>query len=187
MDPYPTRLDDDYLDTVLIGGREEREVLLVAYDPAWPNLYEEHRGRILNAVGDLARLVEHIESTAVPGLAAKPIIDIMVTVEDPDDESRYLAPLEDAGYVLRVREDGHRMLRTPKRDVHVHVWQVGSDDERRHLAFRDHLRSHPADREAYEALKASLSGPWRDVNYYAEAKGPFIEQVIERASRQLPD
>jgi GrpB-like predicted nucleotidyltransferase (UPF0157 family) len=187
MDPHPPKLDDDYLDAVLIGGREEREVLMVEYDPSWPKLYEEHRDRILNAIGDSVRMVEHIGSTAVPGLAAKPIIDVMVTVDDPDDETRYLGPLEDAGYELRVREGGHRMLRTPERDVQVHIWQAGSDDERRQLVFRDHLRSHPADREAYEALKRSLAGRWPDVNYYAEAKGPFIRRVVELASRQLHD
>jgi len=187
VDPYRSKLDDDYLDAVLIGGREDREVLLVEYDPSWPRLYDQHRDRILNAIGDSARIVEHIGSTAVPGLAAKPIIDVMVTVDDPDDETRYLGPLEDAGYVLRVREGGHRMLRTPERDVHLHTWRAGSEDERRQLVFRDHLRSHPADREAYEVLKRSLAGPWRDVNYYAEAKGPFIKRVVELASHQRHD
>lgn len=177
------KLNDAYLDSVLVGGREERQVEIVDYDPCWPEMFEEHRRRILTAIGGTARTVEHIGSTAVVGLAAKPIVDVMVTVDNPDDETTYLRALEEAGYVLRVREPGHRMLRTTERDVHVHIWQVGSDDEERHLLFRDHLRSAPDDRDAYAALKRSLAGQWRDVNYYAEAKGPFIRRMVESARR----
>jgi GrpB-like predicted nucleotidyltransferase (UPF0157 family) len=88
------------------------------------------------------------------------------------------------GYVLRVREVNHRMFRTPGGEVQVHIWRGGSDDEERHLVFRDQLRSNTTDREAYETLKRSLAGRWRDVNYYAEAKGPFIRQVVESAQRR---
>ncbi len=177
------KVDDAYLDAVLVGGREQRQVEIVDYDPSWPDTFDEHRRRILDAIGPTARTVEHIGSTAVPGLAAKPIVDIMVTVDDPEDEAAYLHPLEEAGYVLRVREADHRMYRTPERDVHVHIWRDGSDNEERHLVFRDHLRSNPDDRDAYAALKRSLAGQWRDVNYYAEAKGPFIRQTVESARR----
>lgn len=180
----PPELDDAYLDTVLVGGRESRHVEIVDYDLSWPRAFAEHRRRILDAIGETARTVEHIGSSAVPGLAAKPVVDIMVTVDDPDDEAAHVGPLERAGYVLRVREADHRMLRTPERDVHVHIWRAGSDDEERHLVFRDHLRSDPADRDAYEALKRSLAGQWRDVNYYSEAKGPFIRRTVESARRR---
>lgn len=135
MDRRTPKVDDAYLDTVLVGGREQREVQIVDYDPSWPDVFEEHRRRILSAVGETARTVEHIGSTAVPELAAKPIVDIMVTVDNPDGESAYLGPLEEAGYVLRVREANHRMFRTPERDVHVHIWRTGSEDEERHLIF----------------------------------------------------
>ena len=177
-------LDDEYLNTVLIGGREERQVEIVEYDASWPWVFEQHRQRILSVMATAARTVEHIGSTAVPGLAAKPIVDIMVTVDDPNDEATYLACLMDAGYVLRVREVDHRMFRTLKRDVQVHIWRAGSDDEERHLVFRDHLRGSADDRKAYAALKRSLAGRWRDVNYYAEAKGPFIRQMVESARRR---
>ena len=80
-------------------------------------------------MGPVARRIEHIGSTAVPELAAKPVVDVMLSVDDPEDESLYLSAMERAGYVLRVREPGHRMFRTPGRDVHVHVWKAGSDDE----------------------------------------------------------
>jgi GrpB-like predicted nucleotidyltransferase (UPF0157 family) len=145
----------------------------------------EVSGAILAAVGTVARTVEHIGSTAVPGLAAKPIVDIMVTVDDPNDEAAYLTPMQEAGYVLRVREVNHRMFRTPDWDVHVHIWAAGGDDEERHLVFRDHLRLSPDDRDAYAVLKRSLEGRWGDVNYYAEAKGrPFIRQTVEAARRR---
>jgi GrpB-like predicted nucleotidyltransferase (UPF0157 family) len=109
------------------------------------------------------------------------VIDIMVTVEDPDDEAAFVGALQGAAYELRVREPGHRMFRTRGRDVNVHVWAAGSDEQRRHLLFRDWLRSHPEDRRAYEATKRALAGRWRDTNYYARAKGPFIDGVVERA------
>jgi GrpB-like predicted nucleotidyltransferase (UPF0157 family) len=182
MDEPARALDDAYLDSVLIGGREPRQVEIVDYDSAWPEVFEQHRRRIVAAVGAAAHRVEHMGSTAVPGLAAKPIVDIMVTVDDPDDEAAYLDRLEDAGYVLRVREAGHRMFRTPARDVHVHVWPEGSEDQERHLTFRDHLRSDSDDRDAYAELKRSLAGQWRDLNYYADAKGPFIRQILDAAS-----
>ena len=91
--------------------------------------------------------------------------------------------MEAAGYVLRVRETGHRMFRTPELDVHVHVWPAGGEDERRHLAFRNRLRSNDAERAEYERAKRQLAGPWRDMNYYARAKGPVIEAILERAGR----
>lgn len=172
---------DQELDRVLIGGREEREVRIEPYVDEWPPRFVEERDRIAAALGTIARRIEHVGSTAVPGLAAKPVIDIMVTVDDPDDEAAFVPLLEGSGYELRVREAGHRMFRTPARDVHVHLWGAGTDDERRHVLFRDWLRSHPDDRLAYEATKRALAGTWRDTNYYARAKGPFIDEVLDRA------
>jgi GrpB-like predicted nucleotidyltransferase (UPF0157 family) len=172
---------DHDLDRVLIGGREERDVRIEPYSEEWPQRFVEERSRIETALGSNARRIEHVGSTAVPRLGAKPVIDIMVTVDDPDDEGAFVVSLESAGYELRVREPHHRMFRNPARDVHVHVWAAGSDDERRHLLFRDWLRSHPRERLAYEATKRSLAGTWRDMNYYARAKGPFIDGVLDRA------
>lgn len=173
---------DEYLDTVLVGGREERTVEVVAYTGEWPARYEAERRRIARALGTTAKRIEHIGSTAVPGLGAKPIVDIMVVVDDPDDEDAFRTALEDGGYVLRVREPGHRMFRTPGRDVHVHIWRAGSDEERRHLLFRDHLRSNPEDRMRYETAKRSLAGHYRDVNYYAEAKSGVIAEILDRST-----
>ena len=164
----------------LIGGIERREIVMAEPDPAWPRRYEAERARIEGALGPLAERIEHIGSTAVPGLAAKPIVDVLVAVPDPDDEAAFVPALERAGYVLRVREPGHRMLRTPALDVHVHVWPHGSPEVDRHLAFRDRLRADDADRAAYGALKRDLARrDWTDMNAYADAKGELIEAILE--------
>jgi GrpB-like predicted nucleotidyltransferase (UPF0157 family) len=173
---------DDYLDAVLVGGREERALMLVDHIPTWATRFASERVRILEALGEVARRVEHVGSTAVPGLAAKPIVDILVAVDDPDEEDGYLDAMEGAGYELRVREPGHRMFRTSERDVHVHVWRAGSEDERRHLLFRDWLRRAPDDRALYESVKRRFIGErFTDMNYYARAKGPVIEEIMRHA------
>lgn len=118
----------------------------------------------------------------MPGLAAKPIIDIDVSVSDADDEDAYLAALESAGYMLRVRQPGHRMVRTPHLDVHVHICTAGSEWERRHLLFRDWLREDVADRDAYSHHKQRLAErEWPDMNAYAAAKGTLIAEISARA------
>jgi GrpB-like predicted nucleotidyltransferase (UPF0157 family) len=185
-DPTTDQADDDHLDAaldaVLIGGREERLVVLADPDPRWPVIFERHRAVIARALADRARRIDHVGSTAVPGLAAKAIVDISVTVDDPDDDASFAPALLGAGYQLRVREPRHRMFRTPGRDVQVHVWAAGSADERRHIAFRDWLRVDEADRTLYEDTKRGLAGRvWRDTNYYAEAKAPVIAQIMARA------
>jgi len=148
--------------------------------PAGPRV----RRRITEALGAGACRVDQIGSTAVAGLAAKPIIDVQVSVPDVEDESSYLARLEAAGYRLRVREMGHRMLRTPELDVHIHVCDSGSDWERRHLLLRDWLRESAADRQAYTALKIELQGQdWETMDHYAEAKSMLIAEMTIRAER----
>jgi GrpB-like predicted nucleotidyltransferase (UPF0157 family) len=176
---------DNYLDTVLIGGRERRQVVIVDYDPAWRERFERERTRVQTALGDAAVRIEHIGSTSVPGLAAKPIVDILTTVRDVDDEESFSPHLHAAGYVLRVREAGHRMFRTPEVDVQIHVWADTDPEVDRYLAFRDWLRASPANRDAYEQLKRDLATRnWSDVNHYANAKGPFIEAALETLTRR---
>ena len=168
------------LDQVLIGGRERREIVIAEPEPAWPRRFEAERARIAAALGGLARRIEHIGSPAVPGLAAKPIVDVLVAVEKVD-EATLVPPLERAGYELRVRESGHLMVRTPACDVHVHIWEDGASEVARHLAFRDRLRASAADRQAYERLKRELAQrEWDDVNHYAEAKGELIRAILAR-------
>lgn len=168
---------------MLIGGREQREIVMVEHDPRWATRYESERSRIVAALGDRVLRIDHIGSTSVSGLAAKPIIDIDLSVADPDDETAYVPDLERVGYVLRVREEGHRMMRTPERDVHVHVCSLGSDWEQRHLVFRDWLRENPDDRQRYEDVKRSLAGRvWADMNDYADAKSDVIADIMSRAT-----
>jgi GrpB-like predicted nucleotidyltransferase (UPF0157 family) len=175
---------EDYLDRVLIGRRDEMPIVLDDYDESWPNLFDRHRARIACAVGHAARRIEHVGSTSVPGLAAKPIIDILVAVDDVEDEPAYVPALESCGYLLRIREPGHRMLRTPEISVHVHVWTIDCDEQRRVLLFRDWLRRSRADRSAYEALKRRLARRnWTNRSYYARAKGPLIAELVGRAER----
>jgi GrpB-like predicted nucleotidyltransferase (UPF0157 family) len=122
----------------LVAEPEKVEIRVVDYDPAWVDRFDTEAARVRSALGDDALMVEHIGSTSVPGLAAKPIIDICVVVADSSDESSYVPALEATGYELRVREPDwheHRMLRTPARDVHVHVLTQGSTEIRRYLAF----------------------------------------------------
>lgn len=176
-------MSSDELDDVLIGGREKREIEIVDHDPAWAERYEHERACISAALSARVLRIDHIGSTSVPGLAAKPIIDIDLTVADPADERAYVPDLEAAGYVLRVREPGHRMLRTPARDVHLHVCAPGSDWEARHVIFRDWLRVHADDRQRYEDVKRELAGrDWDDMNDYADAKTDIVAEIMARAT-----
>jgi GrpB-like predicted nucleotidyltransferase (UPF0157 family) len=178
-------MSDEPLETGLIGGTEKREIKLLDYDPEWPKKFESHAERIAGALGRVALRIKHIGSTSVPGLAAKPIIDILVVVQDSADESAYLAQLEAAGYVLRVREPEwheHRMFRTPERDVHVHIYSSGSPEIARVLTFRDRLRRNGEDRRRYEQTKRALGAQeWADMNAYADAKTEVIEGIIAAA------
>lgn len=175
---------DQYLSAVLIGGLEPGAIVLADYDPAWRARYDREAATISEALGDRVREVKHIGSTAVPGLAAKPIIDILVVVQDSSQEAAYIPALEGAGYVLRVREPGfheHRMLRTPARDVHVHVYSTGSPEIDRQLRFRDRLRTSEADRLEYARTKRDLaSRDWKSMQYCAEAKTAVIERIMAR-------
>ncbi|HKC63170.1 MAG TPA: GrpB family protein [Pyrinomonadaceae bacterium] len=176
---------DEPLATGLIGGTEKRPIKILDYDPKWPQKFATHAKRIANALGDSALQIEHVGSTSVPSLAAKPIIDILVVVLNSADESAYLPQLEAAGYVLRVREpdwNEHRMLRTPEQDVHVHFYSAGCPEIERVLTFRDRLRNNRDDRTRYEQTKRELaSKEWSDMNAYAEAKTEVIESIIAAA------
>jgi GrpB-like predicted nucleotidyltransferase (UPF0157 family) len=168
----------------LVGGIEKRVLVLADHDPQWPEMYSEQERRIRTALGTAAVQIEHIGSTSVPRLAAKPIIDVLVTVGDITAEEDYLNQLLDAGYELRVREPGHRLVRTPVRDVHVHVLEVGDEAADEYLQLRNHLRTHPEDRDLYERTKRALiDQDWPDMNAYAEAKTEVIAEIKERARK----
>lgn len=176
----------DVTDVELIGGVEKRDLFLVDHDPAWARQYAQHEARIRAAVGAGAIAVEHIGSTSVPGLAAKPIIDILLTVPDITAEEDYVKPLVEAGYALRVRELGHRLVRTEQRDVQVHILEPDDPAAADYLLLRDHLRTDEADRRLYEDTKRRLtSRTWSDMNAYADAKTAVIEEIKARARSRL--
>jgi GrpB-like predicted nucleotidyltransferase (UPF0157 family) len=161
------------------------EIKIVDYDPDWPSKFEMHARIIAGALGASAVRIDHIGSTSVPGLAAKPIIDILVVVQDSAGESAYLPQLEAAGYVLRVREpewNEHRMFKTPEADVHIHIYSTGCPEIQRNLIFRDRLRHNSDDRRRYEQTKRELAAKeWPDMNAYADAKTDVIESIIAAA------
>lgn len=166
--------------------------LVVAdYDPGWPALYQREAERIRAALGTRVLLLEHVGSTSVPGLAAKPIIDILLVVADPADEDAYVPDLERHGYRLVIREPDwheHRLLKGPDTDVHLHVHPLGSPEIGRNLRFRDHLRADAADRELYERTKRELARrPWTYMQEYADAKTDVVETILRRSQeRQAP-
>jgi GrpB-like predicted nucleotidyltransferase (UPF0157 family) len=175
-------MSDEPLVTGLIGGVEKCQITIVDYDPLWPRKFATHARVIAGALSGSALLIEHIGSTSVPDLAAKPIIDILVVVHDSADESTYLPQLEALGYVLRVREpdwNEHRMFRTPEKDVHIHIYSAGCPEFQRNLTFRDRLRRSSDDRRRYEQTKRELATKeWSDMNAYADAKTGVIESIL---------
>jgi GrpB-like predicted nucleotidyltransferase (UPF0157 family) len=162
--------------------RQDVHVAVVAYDSTWPGRYDRWRGRLNDALGDTALRIEHVGSTAVPGLPAKPTVDIQVSVADLDDESRYVAQIEQAGVQLRSRDVLHRFFRPfagQRRDVHIHVCRAGSDWEREHLLFRDYLRNDADARDAYARVKDEAAQVWSDDRIaYTEAKTGVILDLL---------
>ena len=160
-------------------------ILIVDYDSQWPELFRREAGRIRTALGRRALQVEHIGSTSVPGLAAKPIIDVLLVVADSADEEAYVPALASAGYLLRIREPDwyeHRMFKGPDTEVNLHVFSSGCKEIDRHLMFRDWLRRNAADRDLYARTKLALSRQkWKDVQDYADAKTEVIGEIIARA------
>ena len=168
---------------MLIGGRERVEIRVVDDDGGWPERFDRWSTSVRGALGERVLGLEHIGSTAVPGLAAKPILDVLLLVADVDDEAAYVPALLPLGLAVRVREPHHRMLRTPERTVHLHVYEPGRPEVDAYLAFRDRLRSDAADRELYASTKRELARrPWRDMNDYADAKSDVIAAILGRAT-----
>jgi GrpB-like predicted nucleotidyltransferase (UPF0157 family) len=187
-------VDEESLRAATIGELEPYTVPVVVedYDPRWPVWFEADRAAIAGALRERALLVEHTGSTSVPGLAAKPVIDILLLVADSADEPSYVPALEAAGYRLRIREPDwfeHRVLRRrvsdgDHHDVNLHVFsrQYAADEITRVLGFRDWLRTHDADRDHYAAVKRDLARRrWKYVQNYADAKTDVIEEIHARA------
>ena len=178
---------DEEIDAAWIGGAvvHDATIELAEYDAEWPRLFEREEARIRTALGDRVMLLEHAGSTSVPGLAAKPRIDMVLAVTDSADEASYVPPLEAVGYVLSIREPDwyeHRVFKGPDTDVNLHVFTVGCEEIDRMLAFRDHLRTDPRDRELYELEKRRLAAQrWKYVQNYADAKSEVVAEIMARA------
>ena len=177
---------EEYLRASTIGELTplDAPVHLADYDPQWPVRFQQEAGRICAALGDNALRVEHVGSTSVPGLAAKPIIDIVLVVADSAHEAKYVPALEAAGYQLRIREPGwyeHRLLKGA--ETNLHVFSDGCPEIGRMLDFRDWLRTNPSDRELYEKTKRGLAEQvWKHIQNYADAKTTVIGEILSRAS-----
>ena len=162
-------------------------IALVEADPAWAEQYARAATRIQAALGARVQGIEHVGSTSVPGLAAKPIIDIVLAVADSADEDDYVPLLVAADYVLHVREPGwheHRLLKGRDPLTNLHVFTLGSPEVERMIQFRDRLRTDRGELELYESRKRELaSGHWAHVQDYADAKSSVVEEIIARAPR----
>ena len=160
-------------------------ILIVDYDPEWPRLFEREAERIQAALGERVLLIEHVGSTSVPALAAKPRIDVLLLVTDSADEPAYVPALEAAAYVLRIREPDwyeHRMFNGLDTDINLHVFSPGCPEIDRMLLFRDWLRSNASDRRLYERTKRELARKdWRYTQNYADAKTAVVEEILARA------
>ena len=186
-------LNEEQLRAVTVGELEPlaEPIELVDYDPAWPRLFVREAHRIRSVLGDRALRVEHTGSTSVPGLAAKPIIDIVLVLANSADEPAYVGALADAGYVLRIREADwheHRLLKPPSGNVHLHVFSANCPEVDRMLRFRNWLRTTESDRRLYERTKRELAAkPWKYTQDYADAKSAIVEEIIARATRPGSD
>jgi len=161
------------------------------YDPAWPGAYERERAAIAGALGDLVFAIEHVGSTSVPGLGAKPIIDIMVGLRELADHARSVPPLQAIGYLhkgehgIPERHYFRKPVRGP-RTHQIHMVEQGRDFWLRHLLFRDYLRRHPEEAAAYQRLKVGLAARFgTDVEAYTEAKTEFIQSALAKARATL--
>jgi GrpB-like predicted nucleotidyltransferase (UPF0157 family) len=184
-----TPLTEDQIIAATVGDRQplNSTIYLAPYDPAWPSIFNRLKIHIIEALGDDILLLEHVGSTAVPGLSAKPIIDMVLAVADSSDESSYVKPLEGKGYRLRIREPDwyeHRLLKPPDARGNLHVFSEGCAEIKQMLLFRDWLRNHAADRMLYEDTKRKLAArTWKYTQNYADAKTEIVQQILARARR----
>ena len=172
---------------VVGGDRNDRKdpIEIVEYDSTWPDRYEEMRSRLTQTLGPVALRIEHVGSTSVAGLPAKPVVDIQVSVPDVEDDDAYRELIESLGFQLRFIEVGHRYFQPPPglpRTYQIHVCTIGSEWERVHLLFRDYLRAHLQVAYEYGAMKKRLAGQYAtDRIQYNDEKGPFITAVLAAA------
>jgi GrpB-like predicted nucleotidyltransferase (UPF0157 family) len=168
------------------SGRAQRDPIeIVSYDETWPKRFVAWRDRLTDGLDGISRRIEHVGSTAVPGLPAKPVIDIQVSVDNLEVEPGYVPPIEALGVQLRSRDLEHRYFRPfsgEPREVHIHVCAIRGAWERRHLLFRDYLRTDATAREAYATSKRLAADRWADDRVaYTEAKDSQIHELMSAA------
>jgi GrpB-like predicted nucleotidyltransferase (UPF0157 family) len=179
--------DEKQMAAARIGGLRihNAPIDLAEYSADWPVFFAREADRIRAVLGDGVLQLEHVGSTSIPGLAAKPIIDILLAVRDSADEQAYVPSMEAAGYFLRIREPEwyeHRLFKGSDTNVNLHVFSEGCPEIERMLFFRDRLRSNAEERELYERTKRELAKRvWKYVQDYADAKSEVVEGIIARA------
>ena len=184
---HPTPDDEEHLRAHTIGDLKplSAPIAIVDYDPQWPVAFRAAAEKIRAALGERALRKEHVGSSSVPDLPAKPVIDILLVVVDSADESAYAPPLDSAGYTLRIREPAwfeHRLFKGPENRVNVHVFSAGCPEIARMLAFRDWLGIQQSDRELYARTKRALAQQdWKYTQNYADAKTAVISEILSRA------
>ncbi len=165
-------------------------ISIADYDPEWPRLFAREAERVRAVLGDRVLMLEHVGSTSVPGLAAKPRIDMLLVVPDSADEPAYVPDMEAAGYTLVIREPDwyqHRVFKGPDVDINLHVFSPGCTEIERMRLFRDWLRGNVADRELYERTKRELARrEWKYTQNYADAKTAVVEEILARARGPHP-
>jgi len=170
-----------------VGGMQEHNapIQLMDYSAEWPALFVREATRMRATLGDRVLMLEHVGSTSVPGLAAKPIIDMILAVADSADEPAYVPAMESAGYVLHIREPEwhqHRLFKGPDTDINLHVYSFGCPEMDKMLMFRDWLRTNDEDRALYERTKRELAKQtWKYVQNYADAKTTVVAEIVARA------
>lgn len=182
-----TPMTEDQIIAATVGERQPltSTIYLAPYDPAWTSLFTQLKKHIHEALGDDLLLLEHVGSTSVPELSAKPIIDMVLAVADSSDELPYVKPLEEKGYTLWVREPDwyeHRLLKAPDMQGNLHVFSDGCEEIEQMLLFRDWLRNNADDRLLYENTKRELAArTWKYTQNYADAKTEVVQQILARA------
>jgi GrpB-like predicted nucleotidyltransferase (UPF0157 family) len=178
---------DQQLQELTVGTQElhNAPITLTEYDADWPRSFSREADRLHSVLGEVALGIQHVGSTSVPGLIAKPIIDILLVVSDSADEQSYVPHMEAAGYVLRIREPDwfeHRLFNGPDTSINLHVFSSGAPEVERMLRFRDRLRDDDVAREQYLRTKRPLAQRiWRHVQDYADAKTAVIQKILGEA------
>lgn len=184
------KLSDEYIQKVVVSGKVEHNqtIVLKPYDENWSILFEREKQRISTILKDKALMIEHIGSTSVPGLIAKPIIDILLVVEDAGKEEDYVDDLVAHGYILRIKEpdfENHHMFLGPDTDIHLHVFSQDSKEIEKYLLFRNYLRNHQEAKEFYANTKKALAKKkWKYVQNYADAKSDVVQQIMDAARKE---